>query len=217
MLQPSQAHVLSFCDGRNTLPSIKFCSGYVWLHNKLPTNLGVQNNNNCYCFSQFCGFTTCFFLHWVNWWHAAGERAGLQRPHSWHGGGDGGMARIHRYGPPEPHTGPLQHGTQDGQFHHPRAHSSTENVPRDCVSCQASSDMGLETGTTWLLPLCKGHSSSFKGRGQNPHFSVGQLSRNLWPSLVFHIPSSSLPSVSWSDMWRLELQQPSWTMRICWE
>lgn len=40
-----------------------------------------------------------------------------------------------------------QSPTQDVQFHHLRAHSSTENIPRDCVSCQVSSDLGLETAT----------------------------------------------------------------------
>ena len=54
----SQGHVLGFCEGRSPLPGTKFCSDNLWLHNKLPPNLGVENNNHFYCFPQFCGSKT---------------------------------------------------------------------------------------------------------------------------------------------------------------
>lgn len=191
MLQHSQAHVLGFCDGRNPLLSIKFCSRYVWL--QITHKLRGFKQQSFLLFLTILWIWNLFFpplgqLVTFSWW--VGWSTGATRLACWWGWWD---ARISRDCSPESYTGLLQHGTHDGQFHHLRGHSCTENIPRDC-KLPGFFRHGFGNCTVWLLPLCRGHSSSFKGRGQNPCFSVRQLSRNLWPSLVFHIPSPSLPS-----------------------
>lgn len=158
MLQHSQAHVLGFVMAGT---HFSVSNLFVMYGCKLPTNLGVSNNNHFYCSHNFVDLKLVFpplgqlvtFSWWVGW---------STGPHGWHVGGDDGIPGSAGNCSPESYTGLLQHSTHDGQFHHLRGHSCTENIPRDCLATWVSSDMGLETGTVWLLPLCRGHSSSFK-------------------------------------------------------
>lgn len=62
---PSQGLVLGFCEGRSPLPGTKFCSGYLWLSNKLPPNLGGLKQQSFLLFSTILWIQNLDGAHWV--------------------------------------------------------------------------------------------------------------------------------------------------------
>lgn len=129
MLQHSQAHVLGFCDGRNPLLSIKFCSHYVWSV-KLPTNLGVSNNNHFYCFYNFVDLKLVFSstgsvgdIQLVSGLVYRATSAGMLV------GMMGCQDQQRLFARVLQGFSSMAHTTC--QFHHLRGHSCTENIPRD--------------------------------------------------------------------------------------